>query len=242
MLALAALNASEWTGPTGNITYLFPGPPSILVDAGVGYRAHIEAIDRALVGRPLELVLLTHSHSDHVAGLPALAERWPQLLVRGELGERLTDGETFTAGDVRLRAVHTPGHAPDHYCFAVEASNEICCGDLARLGGTVVIPAMRGGNLRQYLESLRRIRALRPVRLLPAHGPVIDDPTAVIDEYIAHREMRERQVIAALESGLDKVDAIAERIYAGLSPTLLQAAKETVIAHLEKLREEGRGC
>ena len=240
MIALAALNASEWTGPTGNITYLFPGPPSILVDAGVGNRAHIEAIDRALDGRPLDLVLLTHSHSDHVAGLPALAERWPHLSVRGELGDPLTDGETFTSADVHLRAVHPPGHAPDHYCLVVEASNEICCGDLARLGGTVVIPATRGGNLREYLESLRRIRALQPLRLLPAHGPIIEDPAAVIDEYIAHREMRERQVIAALDAGLDSVDAIAAHIYAGLSPTMLEAAKETVIAHLEKLREEGR--
>ena len=241
MIALAAHNASEWTGPAGNTTYLFPGPPSILIDAGVGHPAHLSAVERALNGAPLDRLLLTHSHTDHVAGIPAIVERWPGVVVAGELGEALHDGQVFDAGAVRVRAIHTPGHAPDHFCFAVESgANDICCGDLARLGGTILIPATRGGNLRQYLESLHRIRALNPSRLLPAHGPIIERPAALLDEYIAHRRMRENQVLEALAVGTTGVDDIVDRIYAGLSPTLRGAARETVLAHLEKLREEGR--
>jgi glyoxylase-like metal-dependent hydrolase (beta-lactamase superfamily II) len=240
VIALAAHNASEWTGPGGNITYLFPGPPSILVDAGVGHPAHLDAIEQALDAAPLDVLLITHSHSDHVAGIPMLAERWPGLVIRGELGDPLYDGELIDAGDTKLRAIHTPGHSPDHFCFRVESRNDICCGDLARLGGTVVIPATRGGNLRQYLDSLNRIRALHPSRLLPAHGPIVDHPAALIDEYLSHRQMREQQVLDALTAGATEVDDIVARIYVGLSATLRAAARETIVAHLEKLREEGR--
>ena len=174
-----------------------------------------------------------------MSGVPALLERWPALDVRGGSGESLTDGEVFASGETRLRALHTPGHAPDHFCFLDESALDVYCGDLVRLGGTVVIPATRGGRLRQYLQSLERIRDLHPARLLPAHGPVIEDPAAIIDEYLAHREMRHRQVLDALKAGCTTVDEIVPRIYPRLSQSLKAAAGETVRAHLEKLREEG---
>ena len=240
MIALAARNPSEWTGPTGNTTYLFPGPPAVLVDAGVGDPAHIAAIEAALAGRDLSLVLITHAHVDHSAGVPALSVRWPRLMVRGGPGEPLLDGDLFVAADTRLRAVHTPGHAPDHFCFFDEAARDVYCGDLARLGGTVVIPASRGGSMRDYLQSLRRVRDLKPERLWPAHGPVVSDPAALIDEYLAHRAAREQQVLAAYQSGCTTAPAIVGRVYPDLSPSLRDAAIETVLAHLQKLREDER--
>ena len=240
MIALAAGNPSEWTGPTGNITYLFPGPPSVLVDAGVGHQLHVAAIVTALAGRLLDFVLVTHAHPDHSAGVPALTLRWPQLVVRGGPGGAFRDGELFVAGGTRLRAVHTPGHAPDHFCFFDETTRDLCCGDLARLGGTVVIPASGGGSMRDYLQSLRRVRDLNPERLYPAHGPVIPDPAALIDEYLAHRAAREQQVLHAYESGSATPQEIVSRVYSDLSPALEGAALETVLAHLQKLREDGR--
>lgn len=236
---LRANNASEWTGPTGNNTYLLSSPPAVLIDAGVGDAAHIEAIAAALDGAPLGLVLITHGHVDHVAGAPALAKRFPGVVIRGGgAGGALSDGELLSGGGTTLRAIGTPGHAPDHFCFLDEKTRDIYCGDLARIGGTVVIPASRGGNLREYLESLAKIRALDPARLLPAHGPAVEDPAVLLDEYVAHRAGRERQILTAMGEGCTSVEALVARIYPGLSRALLPAAEETVRAHLAKIRAD----
>jgi len=97
-----------------------------------------------------------------------------------------------------------------------------------------------GSSLRAYLASLRRLAALAPARVLPGHGPIIDAPVALIDDYLKHREMREQQVLAAIAEGIADPDALVARIYPGLDAGLLAAARVTVEAHLEKLREDGR--
>ena len=237
LFMLAAGNASEWTGPTGNNTYLVTGPVSALIDAGVGHRQHLDAIEERLGPASLDLVLLTHHHVDHVAGVPQLLERWPNAIVRGGGQDAFLDGEVIEAGGTRLRTIHTPGHAPDHFCFLDESSRDLFCGDLARLGGTVVIPASKGGNLRDYLRSLERVRDLRPTRMLPAHGPVIDEPARLVGDYLEHRYQREQQVLAALADGCRTPSEIVARIYTGLPPSLRSAAEETVRAHLQKLFE-----
>ena len=268
-LLISARNASEWTGPTGNNTWLLPGREPALVDAGVGDAEHLADIERALGGAALRRVFITHGHSDHAGGLPALRARWPELEVirflppkggshessgeggscesSGGAGESFIEsmwlpplGGRFPAGNTVLQAIPTPGHAPDHLCFFDETSRDVYCGDLARLGGTIVIPASKGGNLREYLASLERIRALQPKRLLPGHGPIVDDPVALIDQYIAHREFRDRQILGAIAAGARTADEIVERVYAGLSSSLKHAAADTVTAHLQKLKEEGR--
>jgi glyoxylase-like metal-dependent hydrolase (beta-lactamase superfamily II) len=239
MIVLPAGNASEWTGPTGNNTYLLAGAPSALIDAGIGTTEHVNAVAQRLGAAPLDLVLLTHHHVDHVAGVPHLLARWPAVVVRGGgAGDPFQDGELIDAGGTRLRAIHTPGHAPDHFCFFDEASGDLFCGDLARIGGTVVIPASKGGSLRDYLQSLDRVRQLGPRRLLPAHGPAIDDPDSLIDEYLRHRHEREQQIVAALEAGCRTPAEIVSRVYVGLSPALHAAAEETVRAHLQKLEDD----
>jgi glyoxylase-like metal-dependent hydrolase (beta-lactamase superfamily II) len=240
MIVLPAGNASEWTGPTGNNTYLLRGATSALIDAGIGRAEHVNAVAQQLAAASLDLVLLTHHHVDHVAGVPELLARWPEVTVRGgEISDPFRDGELIDAGGTRLRAVHTPGHAPDHFCFFDEASGDLFCGDLARIGGTVVIPASKGGSLRDYLRSLRRVRELGPRRLLPAHGPAIDDPGSLIDAYLRHRYEREQQIAAALEAGCRTAAEIVSRVYVGLAPSLRAAAEETVRAHLQKLEDDG---
>ena len=118
-ILLPAHNASTWTGPTGNNTYLLPGAVPTLIDAGVGKPEHVDAVAHALGGRPLALVLITHGHSDHVNGVPALVARWPDVRVRqfGAGNEPILDGEVIAAGDGAVTAIHTPGHAADHCCF-----------------------------------------------------------------------------------------------------------------------------
>ena len=233
-LLLSARNPSEWTGPTGNNTWLLRGKVPALIDAGTGDADHVASIERALDGRPLAVVFITHGHPDHAGGLPALRARWPAL--------RVVDAamDPQPAGDTVLEIVPTPGHAPDHLCFFDAPSGDLYCGDLARRGGSIVIPARKGGNLRDYLASLHRVRALAPRRLLPGHGPVVDDPIALIDDYLAHRAARERQIVDAIADGARTPEEIVARVYAGLSEGLRRAAIETVEAHLQKLEEESR--
>jgi glyoxylase-like metal-dependent hydrolase (beta-lactamase superfamily II) len=231
---------------SGNNTWLLDGVEPTLVDAGVGHAPHVDAIAAALGGRDLARVLVTHHHADHSSGIDALRARWPALeaakcVQEGEHGWRgLTDNGPVRAGDRDLIVIHTPGHAPDHVCFWDPADRALYSGDMLAIGTTVMIPAGRGGNLRQYLASLERMAALDPRIAYPGHGPVIDRPVDLIREYIAHRAMREAQVLACLQDGVADPDAIVARIYGELADPIRRAARLTVEAHLEKLREDGR--
>lgn len=236
---IPAGNPGAFTGPTGNNTWLIDGASPLLVDAGVGEPSHIAALQHALGGRPLARVFLTHAHPDHAGGVPRLLDTWPGVEVVD--GSRVLQGRaTLPAGDGAVEIVPTPGHSPDHACLWDAGSRALFAGDLMVKGGTIMIAASSGGSLREYLASLARVRALSPARVYPGHGPVIEDGIAIIDEYVAHREGRERQVLALLERGASTVGAIAAAIYPDLDPALSGAAHETVLAHLVKLEEEGK--
>ncbi len=248
VVSLHAGNPGPMTG-SGNWTYLVPGPAAVLIDAGVGHAAHLDAIVAAAPQGPAD-VLVTHIHSDHSAGAPALAVRLPRARFRkfpwaGRDGEvpvawtPVADGDEIQTGSGVLRVVHTPGHSPDHIVLLHAESGTAFTGDLLVQGGTVVIPALHGGVLADYLRSLERLAASGIRRALPAHGPVIDDPLALIAHYQAHRRQREQQVLEGLAQGPATIAAIAGRIYRGLDAALVPQAHESVLAHLEKLAGEG---
>lgn len=233
----------------GNWTYFLPGRHPVLIDAGVGDPRHLEAIGRARAEGPGH-VLVSHAHGDHISGTGALAARWPETrfskmpwperdVTHGVQWRALADGDVVPAGDGELHVVHTPGHAPDHLTFWHPPTRSALSGDLVVAGTTVVIPASMGGSLRAYLASLERLLSLGPARLLPAHGEPIDQPERLIRQYLAHRREREKQVIAALQRGLCSADALVTQIYMGLADALVPMARESVVAHLHKLEDDG---
>jgi len=216
---LPAANPSPLTGG-GNNTWLLDGEEPTLIDAGVGAPAHIDAIARALDGRPLARVLVTHGHADHASGAPVLRGLWPRaelckfIVAAPTSGasiapadnaadwRALADGQQIRAGHDTLTIIHTPGHALDHVCFWNAATGDLFAGDMLVQGTTVMIPAGRGGGLRAYLASLGRLAALSPARIYPGHGPVIERPAELITQYLEHRRMREAQVRGCLAAGL----------------------------------------
>lgn len=249
-IPIHAFNPGPYTG-SGNWTWLIRGRVTTLVDAGTGEAQHLEAVERALDGAALKQVIVTHGHTDHASGVTALAAKfpgvhflkmpWPERDARWPAAwEPLGDDSTVRAGDDTLTAIHTPGHAPDHLCLWHDRSRTVFCGDLAMKGSTIYIPTTLQGDLIAYLASLERVLSLKPAQLLPAHGPVIDDPERVLRGYIEHRREREEQIVALLRSGESAPGAMVTAMYRGIKEDLVPMAKESVLAHLLKLERDGR--
>lgn len=200
-------------------------------------------------------ILATHHHPDHVGGAMALKERlqlplWAHAMTAQRLdgiveidmliqdGERIVlDGPTPTA----LSALHTPGHAPGHLCFTDEASNIMIAGDMVASVGTIIVEPTDGDML-LYLESLKKMSALEPTALLPAHGDVIRSPEALINFYIEHRLMREKKVLDALEARgqPSRPRHLVGEAYSDTPKHLWPLALRSIEAHLIKLEREGR--
>lgn len=239
---ITAANSSAYT-LDGTNTYLLGRGRMIVIDPGPDDPAHVSAVleGARAAGGEVALILVTHSHGDHLGAAAALAAAGGSPPVRrwGAGDDALTDGETVEAGGAALRVLYTPGHAADHVVFYREAERVLFSGDLILGAGTVVLQA-RDGALEEYLASLERVARLDLARIAPGHGPVIEDPAARIAEYLAHRRMREGQVLDALAGGALTPGEIVGVIYRDLDPALHPAAESTVRAHLLKLVREGR--
>jgi glyoxylase-like metal-dependent hydrolase (beta-lactamase superfamily II) len=240
---VTAANSSAFT-LDGTNTYLAGRDRVIVVDPGPDDPAHVNAVleGARAGGGDVALILVTHGHRDHLGAAAALAaalggsapiRRWEGG------GAPLADGETVEEGGVALRALHTPGHAADHVAFYWAAERVLFSGDLILGAGTVVLEP-RERALEEYLASLERVARLDLALIAPGHGPLIEDPAARVAEYLAHRRMREGQVLDALAGGARTPGEIVGVIYRDLDPTLHPAAENTVRAHLLKLVREGR--
>jgi glyoxylase-like metal-dependent hydrolase (beta-lactamase superfamily II) len=209
----------------GTNTYLYGSDPCIVIDPGSDDEGHLEAIRAAAAERGgIGLVLLTHSHGDHAAG----ADRLGAEVVLP------TDGETRAS----LRVLATPGHAADHVCFL--SDDRVCfAGDLVLgLGSTIVPPG--GNSLAAYMDSLALLQGEEIELIAPGHGPWIEDPAAKLAEYVEHRQMRERRLLAALRRGERSRAALLAEAWDDVPLELLPMAAMAMEAHLEKLEAEER--
>jgi glyoxylase-like metal-dependent hydrolase (beta-lactamase superfamily II) len=220
----------------GTNTYLYGSGPCAVIDPGPEDAGHLAAVLAAAEGKGgLGVVLLTHGHGDHAAGAEALAAGAAEASAgEGPPIVLPADGEEHAG----LRAIATPGHAADHVCLMT--TDRVCfSGDLVLGQGSTFVPP-DGGSLISYMDSLARLQA-EPIELIcPGHGPWIEDPAAKLAEYVEHREMRERKLLAALERGERSREALLAEAWDDVPAELRPAAAMVMDAHLAKLEAEGR--
>ena len=218
---------------------------AVVIDPGPADEGHALAVVEACAGRGVELVLLTHTHVDHAEGARAFAGRVGAPLAAIAPGwstagaPDLASGDPVAAAGLELRPLPTPGHAADHCCFQLAAEAAVFTGDHVLGRGTTVVE-WPGGDMADYLASLGLLLDLRPERLYPGHGPLVEDAVARVEAYLAHRRDREAQVLAALAAGDRTPAEVVARVYAEVDPALHPAAELSVRAHLAKLVREGR--
>ena len=234
-----ASNPGPFTGPGTNTWVVGDDPVKVVIDPGPDDDGHLAGIEKALGGAALGIVLVTHSHADHLE----LAERL--AADRGARSARfpeLTDGDVVLIGNLSLTALHTPGHAPDHLAFWMAEDRVLFSGDLVLGRGSSMVTYPEG-DVAAYLRSLDRVAELEPRMIFPGHWDPVMEASAKITEYREHRLARERQILEEVRAQPGSAQELTRRIYVpevGESEPLLQAAELTLRAHLRKLVEEGQ--
>jgi len=264
VMRLVANNPGPFTFKGTNTYLVGRGDDLVLIDPGPEDAAHRDAILATIGRRRLRHILITHTHRDHVDGLPALIDatgastagfgrRAKQPGVRrtsasgGEYVDldfvpdvRLDQGDRLAGDGWAFTALHTPGHAPDHLSFELEGTGVLFSGDHVMGWNTSVI-APPEGSMADYMRSLELLgeRAGRDRVYLPGHGGRVEEPQRLVKAFLLHRRMREQAILDCIRSGTNTVKAIVPAIYRGLDPKLTNAASLSVLAHVEHLIARG---
>jgi glyoxylase-like metal-dependent hydrolase (beta-lactamase superfamily II) len=260
---VTAPNAGPYTFTGTNSFLIGVGERVAVLDPGPDDERHRAALRTAIGGRKVEAILLTHTHKDHSAGVVGLkaesgAPVWfagPHRLSRKPYpfeinplardcdwslvpDRTLADGETFEAAGVPLTAIATPGHCANHLCFGLRGTEWMLSGDHV-MGWNSTLVVVPDGSMSDYLNSLRKVIALPYGSYLPAHGGPVADGPGYARALLTHRELRNRQVVEAVNGGARSIGELLNRIYPTISVKLRFAAALTLRAHVEYL--DGRG-
>ncbi|MDX1735672.1 MAG: MBL fold metallo-hydrolase [Halioglobus sp.] len=247
---IVAPNPGVMTGP-GTNTYLLGDDEVAVLDPGPAIDAHVDAILDA-AGDRIRWIVCTHTHPDHSPAWQAIAEQTGAQTLGGPVITDMFQDETFQpqrvlshddvlqTDEFTLRAVHTPGHVGNHFCYFLEQDGMMFAGDHIMNGSTVVI-IPPSGDMKLYIESLRLLLDYPLDTIAPGHGDLIDDPAAAVEWLVNHRLQREAKVVAGLEqTGRTTLDELVKVVYDDVDTSLHKMARLSLSAHLIKLRAENR--
>jgi glyoxylase-like metal-dependent hydrolase (beta-lactamase superfamily II) len=243
---IRADNPGLMTG-AGTNTYLIGTDKYLLIDPGPSIEAHIKKLINLRVS--LCGILLTHFHKDHAENAMTLKNKLSIPIYAAmpstydpinniAIDYMLEDNSVINFGADQLIAIHTPGHASNHFCFFSPSINALFSGDHVMNGSTVVINPP-DGDMNAYINSLNKIKIMRLETIFPGHGAPIKDPTEEIQFLINHRRKRELRVLATLNNELQSIDELVVNVYQDKDALLFPIAKKTLEAHLIKLKTEG---
>ena len=235
--------------------YLVEGEgDAILIDSGF-FTEETYKLLKAITGKwDVKAAFITHLHEDHAGGIPFLKELGIRVFVhRNErlppalkfdvdaMTYRVKEGLRLFFKGLTVKLVHTPGHTVGHISPYIEETGMLFSGDLILGRGTPWVGPPEGDML-MYLNTLKELLQLDISLIYPGHGPEITDPRKKIEEYIRHREEREKQILEAMEKGKKSLEEITEYVYAreNLPEHVVPFARLTVLSHLEKLKKEGK--
>ena len=254
---LLAGNPSPFTY-TGTQTYIVGEGEVAVIDPGPDLAPHVEAILAATKSERIAAILCTHTHRDHspasrplaqAAGAPivgcaplAIEDDGPRADAAFDFDYRpdraLADGERLEGPGWALAAVATPGHTSNHLCFALEGTGALFTGDHV-MGWSTTVVSPPDGDMTLYMESLGALLARDDRVYYPAHGPAVEKPHSHVRALIAHRRMREKQILAKLGEGEGQIERMVETMYRDVDPRLHPAAGRSVLAHLVDLERRG---
>ena len=244
---------------TGTGVYIIGAETCCVIDPGPVQTVHFDALKKALEGRKVLAVLVTHSHMDHSPLAHPLAQ-WAgcevyaggsviptESEVRMEAGDdlsfkpdhKLTDGQLFKGDGWTVEAIATPGHTSNHFCFVLHEENALFSGDHI-MGWSTTVISPPDGNMGDYFASLEKVRSRQFSTIWPTHGPPVTDVGPFVDAYIAHRRARENAILARLEAGDTLIPDMVKEIYKDVDKRLHPAACHSVLAHLVHLVDTGR--
>ena len=248
---ITASNPGFMTGPGTNTYLLGAGEDIAVIDPGPAIDTHVEAI-LAAAGARIRWILVTHTHLDHSPAAALLKERTGADLMGmppPQFGNQdqsfrpervLAHGERLALGGCTLRVIHAPGHASNQLCYLLEDEKLLFTGDHVMQGSTVVINPP-DGDMRVYLDSLRQLQNEDIEWFAPGHGFLMDKPQEALERLLIHRLTRENKVLKAVrEAGTATLESLLPAVYDDVSPRLYPVASRSLLAHLIKLKAEGR--
>jgi glyoxylase-like metal-dependent hydrolase (beta-lactamase superfamily II) len=246
---ITAPNPGFMTGPGTNTYLLGAGADIAVIDPGPAIEAHIEAVIKA-AGARIRWILVTHTHMDHSPGAALLQAKTgaellgmpPPPFERQDQSFRpervLADGERIELGGCVLRVIHTPGHASNQLCYLLEEESLLFTGDHVMQGSTVIINPP-DGDMRIYLESLRRLQGEDIAWFAPGHGFLMDQPQEVLERLLIHRLTRENKVLNAVRAaGAATLETLLPAVYDDVPAHVHPVASRSLLAHLLKLKAE----